>query len=581
MITKILMALSLACAATFGQQANDPATGKDQFATVEGKAVGLGGQALKKATVTLRPFSGAATPFMMFANSATPGSIGATTDAEGKFHFDGVPPGRYYLSAEKPGFLRGGYGATTPFDPGTILTLAAGKDMKDLTIKLTPTAIIAGKVVDEDGDPIANSSIRLSRLMYRNGKKSYQMTGFRQTDANGEFKLDQLTAGKYYLAASKRGMFGGQESVRQAGLKTGQQEEDYVTTYYPGSTDQAGAQAIEAIAGQEILGLKLTLKKLPVYHLRGKVVGSIPGKPLAGLKASAVEAGDMGGMTMMVGGLMGGNIREDGTFDLGTYPAGSYIAQVTNSSGMITTLARQRVELGHEDKNDIVIALQPLGEVVGKVEIELDPKEEAARAKAKSEGKNLDAIGSIRVQLTTQEPGLNGKQPESVKDDGTFVFTEVGSGLHKVNVMGTPLNSYIKAITVGGRDVMTSGIEVNSGQVRVDVKIAPGAGQVSGTVSDGTNPVGSAVVTLVPEPFDADKTWMFKSTTTDQAGAFSFRGLTPGKYKVYAWQEIENGAHQDPDFLRPWGGKATDVEVKESSANTVTVVRISAADMKK
>ena len=74
---------------------------------------------------------------------------------------------------------------------------------------------------------------------------------------------------------------------------------------------------------------------------------------------------------------------------------------------------------------------------------------------------------------------------------------------------------------------------------------------------------------------------MFKSTTTDQAGAFSFRGLTPGKYKVYAWEEIENGAHQDPDFLRRWGGKAADVEVKESSANTVTVVRISAADMKK
>ena len=44
MITKILMALSLACAATFAQQANDPATGKDQFATVEGQAVGLGGQ---------------------------------------------------------------------------------------------------------------------------------------------------------------------------------------------------------------------------------------------------------------------------------------------------------------------------------------------------------------------------------------------------------------------------------------------------------------------------------------------------------------------------------------------------------
>ena len=35
------------------------------------------------------------------------------------------------------------------------------------------------------------------------------------------------------------------------------------------------------------------------------------------------------------------------------------------------------------------------------------------------------------------------------------------------------------------------------------------------------------------------------------AGGFTFKSLTPGEYRVYAWEEAEYGAWMDPDFMKP------------------------------
>ena len=81
-------------------------------------------------------------------------------------------------------------------------------------------------------------------------------------------------------------------------------------------------------------------------------------------------------------------------------------------------------------------------------------------------------------------------------------------------------------------------------------------------------PATAATVALVPDEPRRAQTRLYKGITTDQYGRFTIKGIAPGGYKLFAWEVVEEGAYQDPDFLKPfevlgtpfilqdfWGGK--------------------------
>ena len=53
--------------------------------------------------------------------------------------------------------------------------------------------------------------------------------------------------------------------------------------------------------------------------------------------------------------------------------------------------------------------------------------------------------------------------------------------------------------------------------------------------------------------------------TTDQHGRFTIRGVAPGSYTLYAWQDLEDGVWHDPDFLKSQEANGTAVKVEEGS----------------
>ena len=77
----------------------------------------------------------------------TPAPFAATTDAEGKFSIDKVEPGTYRLSAERQGFVRQEYGARLNSMMGTTINVATGQNLKDLNFKMTPQAVVRGRVL--------------------------------------------------------------------------------------------------------------------------------------------------------------------------------------------------------------------------------------------------------------------------------------------------------------------------------------------------------------------------------------------------------------------------------------------------
>jgi hypothetical protein len=57
----------------------------------------------------------------------------------------------------------------------------------------------------------------------------------------------------------------------------------------------------------------------------------------------------------------------------------------------------------------------------------------------------------------------------------------------------------------------------------------------------------------------------YTNVHTDAAGHFIISGITPGSYKVYAWDQVNtNAVMYDPDFLRPYEGAGTMVEIQSN-----------------
>ena len=105
-------------------------------------------------------------------------------------------------------------------------------------------------------------------------------------------------------------------------------------------------------------------------------------------------------------------------------------------------------------------------------------------------------------------------------------------------------------------------------------------GQVAGVVQnpDTQQPAPFSVVVLVPqEKQRRDHDWYYMTVTADRFGTFTLKSVPPGEYKLYAWDEIENGAYMDPEFMKPLVSKGESVSVKEGSQLSEQLTLISAA----
>src|SRR5258706_573701 len=110
----------------------------------------------------------------------------ATTDATGRFTFAGLPPGRYNVTAERSGFITANYGARRPGRAGLPLTLEAGKDIQDLILPIAPHGVIAGRVLDEEGEPAPGIPVQISTIGYQSGRKQFLRLTSASTNDLGE-----------------------------------------------------------------------------------------------------------------------------------------------------------------------------------------------------------------------------------------------------------------------------------------------------------------------------------------------------------------------------------------------------------
>ena len=166
-----------------------------------------------------------------------------------------------------------------------------------------------------------------------------------------------------------------------------------------------------------------------------------------------------------------------------------------------------------------------------------------------------------------------------VNADGSFSLPDVGDGTYSASTDGESKDCYVKDVEYAGRASLEEGLIVARGSAAMlEITISSRGGRVQGTVTDDDGlPSSGIYVALVPDSETRrSKHRLYKSQTTDQYGHFDLRGIAPGDYLLFSWTEAEDGAWEDPEFLKPFleKKKGENVSVQEGDKKSVNLVAI-------
>jgi protocatechuate 3,4-dioxygenase beta subunit len=500
-----------------------------------------------------------------------PGSgYSAHTDATGHFAIDEIEPGRYNLRVEHTGYVSQSYGENSAASRGAVLTLTPGRKMQDLLFRLSPWAVISGRISDENGDPVPNASVQAMQYVVYQGKRTLQGVHQAQTNDLGEFRVFGLKKGRYFVSART-------PEEREPSLATSSgndvassENTGYAPVYYPGTPDVARASLVEVMTGQEVPGIDFTLIPVRTFRVRGHVFDATIGQPVKDcfviLMHKDPNRSSFSGERASTG-------CDKGAFEFRSVPPGPYnLFAMTFGSGKQRS-ARASLEVENANVTDVAVTFVRGPDLTGRILVE---------------GREAVDFSEIHVWLSDPEQYFNGGVHAVAKSDGNVTLENVPEGNYDVDVGGLPssysADFYTKDVRVNGESVLNKGLAIAAGSTRgsLEIVLSSEGTRIDGTVTDESDlPAAGAVIALVPEQEVQRKQFrLYKNATTDQYGKFILRGIAPGKYKLFSWKDVEDNAWQDPDFLKPFEDQGTEITAEKNGHLSIQLKFISADKVK-
>jgi protocatechuate 3,4-dioxygenase beta subunit len=499
-------------------------------------------------------------------------AIAAVSDAEGKFSIDNIDPGRYTLTAERQGFVQQAYGAKRVNGAGITLDLRASQVMKDLSFKLMPQGVIAGHVLDDEGEPVAG--VTLMALQYRylmNKKRLMPVSGGQPASTNdlGEFRISNLAPGRYYIASASQKMGGVQAGPERDDSKG--PEEALVPTYFPSAADADSASQVDVGPGAEVRGIDIRLRKTRVFHVRGKVVDDATGSPLSPASLIVYRREATGGMSLLPTST---SFVPDtkGSFELKNIPSGSYAMLIVSPNPMQIKMVA--FDIADQDVDNFTAHFGAGVDVPVTAKVADVPAASASQSNGQTGASPPADLGNIRVGLIADDILIN--PPSTVLGkDSKATLKGVFLDRYRVYAAGLPDGAYLKAATFGDQDVLTSELDLRQGATgTLQLTIGLAAAQLSVTVhNDKGEPVQGAHVTVIAKD-SKGRIDLARAGQTDQNGVAQVHGIVPGEYNVFAWEDIEPGAAADEDYLKPFLSLGTPVKVAPSEKQSLQLTLI-------
>jgi large repetitive protein len=511
-----------------------------QPGSIEGTVVNeADGQPLSGVHITLLP-SDFASPQETF---------GAISDRAGHFSMAAVTPGSYIVMPDHTGFLFA-QKATDPLMP--IVRVKAGQHLSDFKVRMAARAVIAGRVVDEAGDPLTGVTVSARYDPEQLFLSLLAGSPQGRTDDRGMFRL-VVPAGKYYLRAEpfRAGSTEGPE-IRSDGSV----DATYGATYYPGAASADRATLIDAVAGRDTAGLEIRLVRMQILSLSGVVTG--PQGPVAAtVWVRSKQFGQAAGTGV------------DGKFEFNRLESGTYqvYAQVAGKNSLQSQVMEVRLDGG--DQTNVQLLLSAGGDVAGKLELGGAPM-------AGKHAIRLQPVGLVAGGMSTISGG-------DVDGEGSFNLSNVSPGRYRVKVDAMPEDGYIKTVTLDGVAAQDGILDLTHGVRAAQIKISLGsnAGRLSGTVRDEAgdpSPHDWVLALLVADGTSLDP----EISTLTQAGKYDFKGIRPGKYHIAAVDMMSFAGTPDEVAAKEGAAHGEAIEVEEGSrlSKDLKIISKGAADGK-
>jgi hypothetical protein len=501
-------------------------------ASVQGRvASSLHDEPVAHAMVTLRG--------LQASGGAKPQVYVCETGADGRFSIVDVAPGRYDPQPSKQGYESHPPNRAAAHDYSPV-TVEAGKPVTELELRMIPDSVIAGRVLDADGDPVRYAQVEALQYGYLAGDKELQIKRTAQTNDRGEYRMFYLPPGHYYLRAEAT-----PRSVRLTTTVRGNEQfrgtlspSTLTAAYYPGVTDPTRATELQAQPGGELDGIDLSLAPESLYSIRGRFPSGDPAKTSRGIRVIERLATDRRPQYFVQ--------TTNDSYEIRNLAPGSYyvFGEATDAANPEERqYARQPVEVIDRDVEGVDLVFLPGARVTGTVKLE---------------GSSPVPIQSLAMFL--QPAGSLAREQIKVAADGKFASLEIAPGMYQFGVAG---HAYLKSVRVGEQEADGGKIDTEHLAGPVMVVVSADFGKAEGTVTDDAGkPVSNARVTLIPDQSISNWHDRFQNETTTSAGKFSFTDIEPGDYKVFAWVGVQPGAPENADFRKPYEelGKSVKVE---------------------
>ena len=462
--------------------------------------------------IVVNAISGEPVPRARVSLLTTANQSTVLADSGGRFRMEHISCGVIQFFARRTGFLENTAGLGGPITLRKSVTLEPGGAAHDVRIALTPQAVITGTVTDDQGDPMLGAQVAVFSSRVLQGRRTFQQTGQGGSNDLGEYRISGLAPGKYVVCAHLNQGMGPLDLTN--GATTGDK-------CFPGPLEVGSTTTFELAAGRDVR-INLALPLIPSVHVRGVVTGLPKAR---GVALSLTRRGAVGNASNR-----SAPVRPDGHFDIPGVTPGPYLLATDYWEDNRRYTARIPLEVGGGDVDGLTVPLSEGFSLQGVVRVE-----------------SKDGVPPPRnqfgVSLRSSEPVAGGGRMVWGADGTSFTLADMTPGVYRLEAY-TSGNFFIKRAMLNGRDISREDTSITQPSGTVELVISDEGGSVEGQTEDrdGKPAEGWAMI------FEDGKAP--RNARADAAGHFRFAFIAPGKYTIYAWDDVSQVEYANPDWMR-------------------------------
>ncbi len=463
------------------------------------------------------------------------------TSSDGRFEFP-VIAGKFALQGAKRGYIASSYNQHEQFS--TAIVTGAGLDTEHLVLRLPPAAVLAGKVLDETGEPVRDALITIYREDHLSGAGRIRRISAAATDDQGAYEVTPIEEGTYFVSVRATPWYA-VHPVTGHGPSSVDRSLDvaYPITYY-GDTTQADDATPIPVRGGDHLEADIHLTPAPSLHL----VFHAGEDAKRGVQAPLLLAPTFDGAEQIHA--QGFQMISPGVYEVNGIAAGKYFVRV----------------------------LDPTGGFKESVEMDLSNGQELDSSSARSVSK-IKAVVQVRgaanlpddlhIALRNRKGRLVAWQLVSPK--GEVEFQDATPGTYEV-LAGTSTKAYsVVGIASGDRETRGHTLNVPAGAaLTVSLSLAEGKVNVEGFAKRAGKPGSGAMIVLVPKNPEANRE-LFRRDQSDLDGSFTLHNVIPGTYTLIAIDDGWNLDWAKPAVVAPYLKHGQPIKVEDQTRGPLHV----------